>query len=412
MSNIKIWNVNFSKNYLNKEFLIAFYLLMNAFSWYFSLHVFFSNAVYDLQMSHEELLLIFGLYHLGTLFFAMVGVALVNKILSRDSLLSLWMLFGTILSASIVFLENSMYMQLCLLSFLLGASIGFGFPCCLAYFSDRVNVERRGQVAGVTMFAAFIGIFLIGFVTNALDFKESVLVFALWRGIGLIVFRVFKTEKTETREVADVSYKSILSEKSFTLYIIPWIMFSLVNFFGYPLQQYYWGVEASTSIAVAEFGIGSIVALIGGYFADTVGRKRLVILGYVILGVGYAMLSILPTSQISISIYTLLDGIAWGIFALIFFVVIWGDLAENKVKDKYYLLGELPFLISSYISVVVAPYVEVISISAAFSVASFFLFLAVIPLMYAPETLPEKKIRERELKGYIDKAKKVKEKYT
>jgi len=38
--------------------------------------------------------------------------------------------------------------------------------------------------------------------------------------------------------------------------------------------------------------------------------------------------------------------------------------------------------------------------------------LAVIPLMYAPETLPEKKIRERELKGYIDKAKKVKEKYT
>jgi len=411
VSNIKIWNGNFSKNYLNKEFLIAFYLLMNAFSWYFSLHVFFSNAVYGLQISHEELLLIFGLYYLGTLLFAMIGVAFVNKISSRDSLLSLWMFFGTILSASIVFLENSMHMQLYLLSFLLGASIGFGFPSCLAYLSDRVNVERRGQVAGVTMFAAFIGIFLIGFVTNALAFKESVLVFALWRGIGLIVFRVFKTEKTEIREVADVSYKSILSEKSFTLYIIPWIMFSLVNFFGYPLQQHYWGVEASTSIAVAEFGIGSIVALIGGYFADTVGRKRLVILGYVILGVGYAMLSILPTSQISISIYTLLDGIAWGIFALIFFVVIWGDLAENRVKDKYYLLGELPFLISSYISVVVAPYVEVISISAAFSLASFFLFLAVLPLMYAPETLPEKKIKERELKKYIEKAKKIKEKY-
>jgi len=31
--------------------------------------------------------------------------------------------------------------------------------------------------------------------------------------------------------------------------------------------------------------------------------------------------------------------------------------------------------------------------------------------MFAPETLPEKKIRERELKKYIEKAKKVKEKY-
>jgi hypothetical protein len=31
--------------------------------------------------------------------------------------------------------------------------------------------------------------------------------------------------------------------------------------------------------------------------------------------------------------------------------------------------------------------------------------------MYAPETLPEKQIKERELKSYIEKAKKEKEKY-
>jgi hypothetical protein len=49
---------------------------------------------------------------------------------------------------------------------------------------------------------------------------------------------------------------------------------------------------------------------------------------------------------------------------------------------------------------------------AIFSVASFFLFLAVIPLMFAPETLPEKTLKERELKQYVEKAKKTKEKYT
>jgi hypothetical protein len=36
--------------------------------------------------------------------------------------------------------------------------------------------------------------------------------------------------------------------------------------------------------------------------------------------------------------------------------------------------------------------------------------LAVLPLMYAPETLPEKRIRERELKQYIEKAKRIREK--
>jgi hypothetical protein len=31
--------------------------------------------------------------------------------------------------------------------------------------------------------------------------------------------------------------------------------------------------------------------------------------------------------------------------------------------------------------------------------------------MYAPETLPEKRIKDRELKSYVEKAKKAKEKY-
>jgi len=40
------------------------------------------------------------------------------------------------------------------------------------------------------------------------------------------------------------------------------------------------------------------------------------------------------------------------------------------------------------------------------------LFLAVLPLVYAPETLPEKQMKDRELKNYIDKAQRVKEKYS
>jgi hypothetical protein len=33
-----------------------------------------------------------------------------------------------------------------------------------------------------------------------------------------------------------------------------------------------------------------------------------------------------------------------------------------------------------------------------------FLFIAVLPLLYAPETLPEKIMKDRALKGYVEKA--------
>jgi hypothetical protein len=60
---------------------------------------------------------------------------------------------------------------------------------------------------------------------------------------------------------------------------------------------------------------------------------------------------------------------------------------------------------------VVVPFAGDIKAVTAFSLASFFLFVAVLPLMYAPETLPEKKIKDRELRDYLEKAKRTKDKY-
>jgi MFS family permease len=152
--------------------------------------------------------------------------------------------------------------------------------------------------------------------------------------------------------------------------------------------------------------------LVAGVFADLVGRKRIVIFGYVMLGMGYAALGLFPYQVFSWYFYVAVDGLAWGIFALIFFITIWGELAAYRTKDKYYFLGVLPFLASTYVEFLFEPYAKIISVSTSFSLASLFLFLAVLPLMYAPETLPEKKIRERELKDYLKKAKETKEKYT
>ena len=94
-----------------------------------------------------------------------------------------------------------------------------------------------------------------------------------------------------------------------------------------------------------------------------------------------------------------------------FYLVIWSELAGKRTKEKYYLFGVLPFLIASYIQVLFTPFAKEVPFSAAFSLASFFLFIAVLPLLYAPETMPEKKIELKRLRKFADEAKKAREKY-
>jgi MFS family permease len=203
----------------------------------------------------------------------------------------------------------------------------------------------------------------------------------------------------------------VLFDKQFILYLVPWVMFCLVNFLEVPIVGTVVGKDLEFLIIVAEYGIGGFSALIFGRFADSVGRKRIIILGFIIVGIGYAILGLFSGFSISWYLYMVLDGVAWGIFILMFYLVIWADLARNRAKEKYYLIGVLPFIVSGYIQILFTPYVESTLISVAFSLASFFLFLAVLPLLYAPETLSEKEIEKKRLSKYLDDAKRVKQKH-
>jgi MFS family permease len=155
------------------------------------------------------------------------------------------------------------------------------------------------------------------------------------------------------------------------------------------------------------------IAIIGGFIADIAGRKRVVIAGFVMLGIEYAALSAFSgSSQIVLYLFPILDGITWGLLVSVFFTVIWGDLGEHFGKEKYYALGGLPYLLGNFLYILVEPFASEISPITAFTVASFFLFLAVIPLMYAPETLPDKVFKDRDLQSYVEKAKQKAQKET
>jgi hypothetical protein len=343
---------------------------------------------------------------------ATVGAVLLSERLRSRMFLLSWIALGAGMCLLSPFLiDDFVSLKLVVTAFVLGVFVGLGIPSCLAHFADYALIENRGRFGAVAFFVIQSLTVLIYIPVSEFSVFDKFLILAAWRVFGVVGALLYKPKEESNEGKRIDSLLSIFMDKSFAFYFIPWFLFAIVEFVESPLLARFFGPELFNSYSLAGIIIVGITAFSGGILCDLRGRKVTSILGFVVLGTGYAVLSLFPGVQFFHILYVILDGIAWGLLYVTLIFVVWGDLSESGSREKYYLLGGLPFLLSGLIEILVKPFVEVIPISTSFSLASVFLFLAILPLLYAPETLPEKKLKERELKGYIEKARKTKEKY-
>jgi MFS family permease len=390
---------------------MSIFLVVNTFVWYFFAFNILRNLINSANLSYYETSMIWTVNFGAAAVSALSSTKIADRVKHRVHFIYIWLFIGFLSSLAPIFM-NAMTTNLLLISFLYGISFGLGTPVCMEYFIKDTIVENRGRFGGISFFTIAIGVFLLSII--AMDSSlVQILISAAWRGSGLLALFFVKTfEKVPLEKENVPSYISILKRREFLFYIVPWCMFCLVNYTSISIMKGFFGEDFVRFSSVVESVLLSVFAVVAGYLADVVGRKRLAIAGFAMLGLGYAALGIYPMAVSSWYFYTVVDGVAWGIFSPIFLIILWGDLAHDEPSGNFYALGGLPFLLSNFLQIIVGPYIaESVSVYTIFSLASFFLFLAVFPLMYAPETLPEKRIRERELKIYIEKAKKVKEKY-
>jgi len=344
---------------------------------------------------------VWATYYIAVVSSGIVGAAFSNKI-RRINFLYLWMILGAVSPLSLVLANDLSIVNLSISSLLLGVSLGLGMPSALSYFADSTLVENRGRIGSFIFLAANLGVVPIAIFLTDLNLVTNSLILIAWRSLGLIAFALMKpTDKTLKESRKNVSFLSVFHDRSFILYLLPWFMFTFIDralrpFFGPNLL---------------EAVIGSVAVLIGGFLCDTIGRKRVVVYGFVLLGIAYAVVGIAPTIEVSRYLYSVLDGFAAGMLMITFVLTLWGDLSQTGTREKYYAIGSIPLFATNLVPVFLSTYITQIPASAVFSVASFFLFIAVLPLMYAPETLPEKKIRLRQLRSYVERAKKASEKY-
>ena len=371
------------------------FLVASSFVWYFAV-----LSVLD----GLNLPLTFWIVH----FCGLIGSAIVGATLGkvdRKRFLVFWITLSMIATITLPLLNESNPLIAIMIGLFLGASFGFGMPACMGLFTDSIPIQNRGRASGLTILVTGIGIVAFSFLP--IEGVILVVALAIWRMISLMAIRSVKWPIGSQDKANGKSFKRIIGQRSFVLYFVPWLMLSLVNYL--PVSLMATGGESYANLLLVQTVSMGVFAIVGGFLADSVGRKRVAIAGFTLLGVGTAVLGISQDQPIAVYFNAVVDGIAWGFLLVLFIVTLWGDLSYNSRSDKYYAIGVLPFFMSKLIELTIGDTLQAftkLNAYAFFSFTAFFLFIAVLPLVYAPETLPDRVMKDRDLKSYVEKAQK------
>jgi MFS family permease len=389
-------------------------LVVNPLVWYSAVIYFLQNQLSQMSSSgvltSTDSVLVWCIHFAGIIFAAFAGTLLTKKI-EKKRFLIFWMSLGAVSSISIFAINIASMPIIGLIVLLLGVSLGLGMPICMGYYTDCVPIEYRGRMSGAVMLFTIIGVFAFTIFPSSNPIILGTIL-AVWRLSSLIVFNLFKSAEPTIQEKDATDYRTVLSHQPLFLYLIPWVMFSLVNYLAAPIQTDLVGKETIFTMTIIQNVLMGIFAVIGGFLLDSVGRKRIAICGFVLLGIDAATLGLFPREIWANYFSATVDGVAWGFLFVIFIVTIWGDLSRNTNSSKYYAIGVLPFFVSKFLALTVGASISNFIFENAgrenglFSFLAFFLFVAILPLVYAPETLPEKVMKDRDLKSYVEKAKK------
>jgi MFS family permease len=386
-------------------------LIVNALVWYGYATSLLVSQKDALVLSEVHNWVFYGINFGSATISMIIGASMAHKIRRRQFFLMAWTFLGIFVSIIPVFFDIGSFVNVLVVSTLMSASFGLGLPSTLAYFSDVTVAENRSKFAAVVLILDFFAAFVLKSAMSR-SMVANFCILAVWRTAGLIAVPFLSTHDGRDVPLQRTSGIRLVQTRSYMLYLIPWLVFSVVNSFAWNIFARSHGEDFVYSWSLIERVVQGVSAAGAGLLADRLGRKRIIMSGLILFGLGYAILGVSPGSMFSWCFFTVADGIAWGIIFVIFFFTLWGDLAYGRPSENHYAIGILPYSLSSFMQVTVASFIaDAIAPAAVFSLAAFFLFLAVMPLMYAPETLPEKKIQERELRVYLEKAKKVKQKY-
>ena len=390
--------------------ITAFALLFNTITWYFIGRLMITKMSEGFPNGSFETLCLQLTYPSAIIISAIVGSIFLIRV-PRVRFFWGWMLIGVFTSLCTAIPTESSLSASLAVAVALGASMGIGTTICFSYFAESISIGNRGKVAGCVLFTTLVSSLFAQAIIPLSSMAFGATLLSIWRIWGLpFLLLVPRGKPTVIDDTKTPALSAVVHNKTFYMYFIAWLMFAFVDSLGgvilAPITK-----GLSLQIRLIEPLATSFSAIIAGTLSDWIGRKRVLIFGFVSLGIAYAILGLFSGVLVSLLFYFVADGIALGSLWVLFVMVLWGDLTSSG-SERFYAVGETPFFLTGIFSLILTPYVSLIPQNSSFSLAAFFLFISVLPLLYAPETLPEKNIKNRELEQYVKKAKRIKEKHT
>jgi len=376
-------------------------LVANALVWYASILVVLENNLGMVGakswLDQSSQVVVWSLHFALLIFSALVGAKIARRI-DRMKFLTVWMALNVISSLTIFGLGYTNFIVTAALVSFYAVSFGLGMPICMSLFSDSIPVENRGRTSGIIMLISGIGI--LAFADAPLNFFDIGIALSIWRLCSLVIFLAVRPSLKVEPKKAPASFKNVLGQRSFIAYYIPWVLFSCVNFLV-PLTP----TQPTHATLLIQTIFLAIFSVVGGFLLDSVGRKRIAITGFIMLGLAAAANGFGQPTPLSIYFSSIFEGAAWGLLLVLFILTLWSDLSGYLPSEKYYAVGVAPFFASMLIGVTFGNWIILkLSNTPLFTFAAFFLFVAVLPLFYETENLPEVVIKGRDIKSYTEKA--------
>lgn len=349
----------------------------------------------------------FFCFYISIAFSVLLG-SVISERVNRKKYLGIWILFGVLVNFLLIFVQDYTLFQI--FSILSGISFGFGFSSCVAFIADATNIEERGRISGlVILFTYGIAIFIFSLsFAFQLTLTESIIIALVLRASSFLALVLDPFERIEGKKI---SWFGILNTKGFIYYFTSWLFFIVAD--GISVLFENWLPESVQTASIMEFGgmisyLGIVFSsLISGFTSDKFGRKKTIIFGLSVLGISYAFFAVITSAETYL-ITMLIYGAAWGIIIVNYFITIIGDFAKEGSKEKFYTLGAImPFILLLSVDL----FTDILDLSAPTSlfssILSMLLFVSIIPLIYAPETLPSEKIKKRKMEEYVERVGKI-----
>ena len=345
---------------------------------------------------------IFGIwFYAAASLFTVVGV-IVEKKLNRRLFLILWVALGISSTLSLLFFSG--YTFSVIVSVFFGISLGLGLPASMACMADSTDVGERGRVSGTIVLMSFLMTFITPVLVRLLSLGvvAAILITAFVRSTSLIslLFDSFDKTKNGLRTYSKAG-------RDFFYYLFPWVIFVITSgavFYMIPSDPENQALQIGS---ILRFVFIAVFGFVTGIVADRFGRKRPLIIGLAMFYSSFAIVGF-EMNTTTAMIFYLATGVAWGSL-LVVFLSVPGDLSTSSSRAKYYAAGTmLPIII--LLGVTSGPMPDLfasLANSPSLVVINFALFLTIIPIFLAKETLPTDKIKARKMKEHIDKLEKI-----